>query len=62
LSDTPWHLIPHDKPIEYHERIGIKIAPTKYKNNLGELYNLPVSRGTLTKEETYKFYVHMICT
>ncbi|WP_350609566.1 hypothetical protein, partial [Pseudoalteromonas sp. 41-MNA-CIBAN-0057] len=31
LSDKPWHLIPHDKPIEYDERLGIKIAPCKYK-------------------------------
>jgi HD-GYP domain-containing protein (c-di-GMP phosphodiesterase class II)/ABC-type amino acid transport substrate-binding protein len=62
LSDKPWHLIPHDKPIEYDERLGIKIAPCKYKYNLGELYNLTVSRGTLTKEDRFKINEHMIST
>tara|TARA_Y100000739_G_scaffold86651_1_gene73912 strand:- start:260 stop:3445 length:3186 start_codon:yes stop_codon:yes gene_type:complete len=62
LSDKPWHLIPHDKPIEYDERLGIKIAPCKYKYNLGELYNLQTSRGTLTAEDRFKINEHIIST
>ncbi|MEQ3441993.1 HD domain-containing phosphohydrolase [Pseudoalteromonas sp. BZP1] len=62
LSDKPEHLITHDKPIEYDERLGIKVSIPEYKYNLGELYNLQIQRGTLTNEDRFKINEHIIST
>ncbi|WP_448247632.1 HD domain-containing phosphohydrolase [Thalassotalea agariperforans] len=62
LSDKPEHLIQHDKAISYDEKHGIKITPTEYKYNLGELYNLKIKRGTLTAEDRFKINEHIIST
>ena len=62
LSDKAEHLIPHDKPIEYDERLGIKVTIPEYKYNLGELYNLKITRGTLTTEDRFKINEHIIST
>lgn len=62
LADKPIHLIEHDKPIEYDKKLGIKVKPPEYKYNLGELYNLKISRGTLTAEDRFKINEHIIST
>ena len=62
LSDKPEHLIAHDKPIQYDERLGIKVSIPEYKYNLGELYNLQIQRGTLTNEDRFKINEHIIST
>ena len=46
-ADNPW---------------GFKIDTPEYKYNRGELYNLEVSRGTLTDEERYKINDHIMQT
>jgi len=46
-ADNPW---------------GFKIDMPEYKYNRGELYNLEVSRGTLTDEERYKINDHIMQT
>ena len=46
-TDNPW---------------GFKMETPEYKYNRGELYNLEVSRGTLTDEERYKINDHIMQT
>jgi HD-GYP domain-containing protein (c-di-GMP phosphodiesterase class II) len=41
---------------------GFKVDVPEYKYNRGELYNLEVSRGTLTSEERYKINDHIMQT
>ncbi|MDP5214075.1 transporter substrate-binding domain-containing protein [Pseudoalteromonas tunicata] len=62
LSDKPSHIIAHDKPISYDESLGIKMQPTEHRANLGEVYNLIISRGTLTAEDRFKINEHIIST
>jgi HD-GYP domain-containing protein (c-di-GMP phosphodiesterase class II) len=64
LDDKPEHLIersdaermPVDNPW------GFKLDVPAHKFNRGELYNLAVSRGTLTAEERFKINEHMVQT
>ncbi|QDZ29958.1 HD domain-containing phosphohydrolase [Noviherbaspirillum sp. UKPF54] len=64
LADRPWHLIrrlpqdimPPDNPW------GFKVNMPTYKYNQGEVYNLCVRRGTLSKEERYKIGDHVVQT
>jgi|GEM_PF-61794 len=62
LSDKPEHIIPHHKPIKFDEKLGIKMNPPEHQANLGELYNLTISRGTLTEEDRFKINEHIIST
>ena len=64
LADKPEHLferaeselIPQDNPW------GFKLDVPRYKYNRGELYNLSIGRGTLTREERYIINHHMVQT
>jgi HD-GYP domain-containing protein (c-di-GMP phosphodiesterase class II) len=64
LADKPEHLferaeaerIPDDNPW------GFKLDVPRYKYNRGELYNLSIARGTLTREERYIINHHMVQT
>ncbi|WP_028620682.1 HD domain-containing phosphohydrolase [Pseudomonas sp. Ant30-3] len=64
LADKPEHLferasgelIPPDNPW------GFKLEVPLYKYNRGELYNLSIARGTLTREERYIINHHMVQT
>ncbi|MVV48786.1 HD domain-containing protein [Pseudomonas sp. PB120] len=64
LADKPEHLferaeselIPEDNPW------GFKLDVPRYKYNRGELYNLSIGRGTLTREERYIINHHMVQT
>jgi HD-GYP domain-containing protein (c-di-GMP phosphodiesterase class II) len=64
LADKPEHIIeredkdrmPDDNPW------GFKLDVPEVKYNRGELYNLSVSRGTLSAEERYKINDHMTQT
>ena len=64
LDDKPEHLIerteaermPVDNPW------GFKLDVPEHKFNRGEIYNLTVSRGTLTAEERFKINDHMVQT
>jgi HD-GYP domain-containing protein (c-di-GMP phosphodiesterase class II) len=62
LSDKPEHLIRRDKPTDYAPQLGINMDIPEYEANLGELYNLSVSRGTLTREDRFRIQEHMIST
>ncbi|QHA81768.1 HD domain-containing protein [Pseudomonas mediterranea] len=64
LADKPEHLferhaaevIPTDNPW------GFQLDVPQWKYNRGELYNLSVRRGTLTREERYVINHHMVQT
>ncbi|MCJ8206514.1 HD domain-containing phosphohydrolase [Pseudomonas sp. RGM2987] len=64
LADKPEHLlerhdaelIPPDNPW------GFQLDVPQWKYNRGELYNLSITRGTLTREERYVINHHMVQT
>ncbi|MFA0439024.1 hypothetical protein BCU70_10030 [Vibrio sp. 10N.286.49.C2] len=60
LSDGVQHLVAWEKDPEREPRFVIK--PGEHQNNLGELYNLSVRKGTLNEEERYIINSHMIAT
>lgn len=64
LSDRPWHLIPHETPIDLarYEAAGITLRPLENRYNLGEIYNLKITRGTLTAEDRFKINDHIVQT
>jgi len=64
LADKPEHLIERDpnELIPEDNPWGFKLDVPKYKYNRGELYNLKIARGTLTREERYIINHHMVQT
>jgi HD-GYP domain-containing protein (c-di-GMP phosphodiesterase class II)/ABC-type amino acid transport substrate-binding protein len=62
LSDKPEHIIPREQSTDYDPKLGITMVVPDDLYNLGELYNLTVSAGTLTKEDRFKINEHMIST
>ena len=62
LSDKPEHVIERVHSAEHAPKLGIKMEIPEHLYNLGEVYNLSVSRGTLTKEDRFKIQEHMIST
>ncbi|GIC77901.1 HD domain-containing phosphohydrolase [Moritella sp. F3] len=62
LSDKPEHIIKRERNVEFDPKHGIKMDVPEHQYNLGEVYNLTISRGTLTAEDRYKINEHMIST
>lgn len=64
LADKPEHLIerPATELIPDDNPWGFKLDVPAYKFNRGELYNLGITRGTLTAEERYIINHHMVQT
>ena len=63
LSDKPEQILPRkEKEIKDFEKYGFKIEIPKNLYNHGEIYNLTISKGTLTPEEFYKIQEHIIMT
>ncbi|VVN42193.1 hypothetical protein PS624_05485 [Pseudomonas fluorescens] len=64
LADKPEHLLERDpnELIPEDDPWGFKLEVPRYKYNRGELYNLSISRGTLTREERYVINHHMVQT
>jgi len=64
LDNKVQHLIERDAvdSLSVDNPWGFKMDTPKYKYNRGELYNLEVSRGTLTDEERYKINDHIMQT
>jgi len=61
LSDKPEHIIIR-KNFNYkeYEKEGFKLEVPENLYNYGEIYNLCIEKGTLTKEERYKINEHVI--
>jgi HD-GYP domain-containing protein (c-di-GMP phosphodiesterase class II) len=64
LADKPEHLFERDEAelIAPDNPWGFKLDVPRYKYNRGELYNLSITRGTLTSEERYIINHHMVQT
>jgi HD-GYP domain-containing protein (c-di-GMP phosphodiesterase class II) len=63
LSDKPEHIIARNsREGAFEPRLGIKMTVPEHLYNLGEVYNLSVSRGTLTPEERFKINEHIVQT
>lgn len=64
LADKEEHLLPRlDDGNPYGENpLKFTMAVPDYRYNLGELYNLSISKGTLTAEERYKINDHIVQT
>ncbi|QUM75179.1 transporter substrate-binding domain-containing protein [Moritella sp. 24] len=62
LSDKSEHIVQRDRKVEFDPKFGIKMDVPEHQYNLGEVYNLTISRGTLTAEDRYKINEHMIST
>ena len=64
LADRPEHVFERGERdrIAEDNPWGFKLSVPKHLYNRGELYNLSVSRGTLTEEDRYKINEHMVET
>jgi len=63
LADKPEHIVPRSqKEIEEFKKYDFKIDIPENLYNYGEIYNLCINRGTLTREEFYKIQEHVIMT
>ncbi|MGV8079927.1 MAG: HD domain-containing phosphohydrolase [Syntrophales bacterium] len=62
LADKPWHVIPRVENKALDPRFGFKMEVPEHLYNFGEILNLCVERGTLSKEERFKINEHIIQT
>tara|TARA_R110002049_G_scaffold256516_4_gene431922 strand:- start:76 stop:1638 length:1563 start_codon:yes stop_codon:yes gene_type:complete len=62
LSDKPEHLEERVRSTDYDPSYGIKMDIPEHLYNTGELYNLSITRGTLTDEDRFKINEHIIST
>ena len=62
LSDKHEHIIKRHGIVEFDPKFNIKMDIPIHLYNLGELYNLSISRGTLTKEDRFKINQHVTST
>jgi hypothetical protein len=62
LSDKPEHIVARTGEAKFAPELGIDMEVPEHLQNLGELYNLSVSRGTLTREDRFRIQEHMIST
>ncbi|PKU23901.1 diguanylate cyclase [Telmatospirillum siberiense] len=63
LSDKPEHIFARmGSEGTFDARFGFKMAVPEHLYNLGEIYNLSISRGTLTPEERFKINEHIVHT
>ncbi|MEF1305654.1 HD domain-containing phosphohydrolase, partial [Vibrio owensii] len=56
----PEHIIKRIRPVEFAPEHGIQMQVPEHQYNMGEVYNLTISRGTLTPEDRFKINEHMI--
>ena len=65
LADRVDHIFEHDTLVHSADpdnRYGFKVDVPEHKFNKGEIYNLSISRGTLTAEERFKINDHIVQT
>ncbi|MDG3086076.1 HD domain-containing phosphohydrolase [Vibrio hannami] len=62
LADKPEHLIAWEREPDYDPSYEIKLEPTQWQNNQGELYNLKTRKGTLNTEERFRINEHTVST
>ncbi len=62
LADKAEHIIERSQSTDYPPEYGINMDIPEHLYNQGEVYNLSISRGTLTPEDRFKINEHMIST
>ncbi|CDK97385.1 conserved protein of unknown function [Magnetospirillum gryphiswaldense MSR-1 v2] len=62
LDDKSWHIIPRPGGKERYAGFGFNVNIPDNLYNFGEVYNLSVSRGTLSEEERFKINEHIMQT
>lgn len=65
LADRADHIVEHDVVVHSADpdnRYGFDVDVPEHKYNLGEIYNLSITRGTLTTEERFKINDHIVQT
>ncbi len=63
LNDGKKHLIERQHfDYEAYEKMGFTAEVPKYLYNLGEIYNLCIPKGTISKEERFKIEEHVMMT
>jgi HD-GYP domain-containing protein (c-di-GMP phosphodiesterase class II) len=62
LADRPRHLVARGTEDGLVPEFGFRMDVPEHLYNHGEVYNLSVRRGTLTREERYKINEHMVHT
>ncbi len=62
LEDKPRHVIPRVGDRDLYPGLGFQQKVPVHLYNLGEIYNLAISRGTLTEEERFKINEHIMQT
>jgi HD-GYP domain-containing protein (c-di-GMP phosphodiesterase class II) len=62
LADKPKHIIPRTNPQAPDPALGIKMEMPEHLYNHGEIYNLSIHKGTLSREDRYKINEHIIET
>ncbi|GIU50067.1 hypothetical protein TUM4438_35010 [Shewanella sairae] len=62
LRDKPEHIIKRINEVKFDPKFGIKMTIPEDQYNHGELYNLSISRGTLTAEDRFKINEHITST
>jgi HD-GYP domain-containing protein (c-di-GMP phosphodiesterase class II) len=62
LADKPEHCMPWESQDDRYPGMGFAMQPPALKQNLGELYNLGIRRGTLTDEDRYLINEHIAAT
>jgi HD-GYP domain-containing protein (c-di-GMP phosphodiesterase class II) len=62
LTDSPGHIIERTMPMDFPPEFGINMDIPEHLYNQGEIYNLSISRGTLTGEDRFKINEHVIST
>ena len=60
LQDKSEHIIRRIRPVEFEPEHRIQMQVPEHLYNMGEVYNLTISRGTLTPEDRFKINEHMI--
>jgi HD-GYP domain-containing protein (c-di-GMP phosphodiesterase class II) len=68
LADRPDHVVPWGErrpAVEKNDpnnRFGFDMVLPRYQQNMGEIYNLSIRRGTLTDEDRFKINDHIVQT
>ncbi|KAF7768858.1 hypothetical protein PCIT_a3374 [Pseudoalteromonas citrea] len=62
LADKAMHIVQRFEPYHCPEHFDIKMPVPDNLANRGEVYNLCISRGTLTAEDRFKINEHIIST
>ena len=62
LSDKPAHITLRENEDNRYAGLGFTMQAPNAKQNLGEIYNLSIRRGTLTEEDRYIIQEHISAT